>query len=315
MAPTWVEGAAGRVGPSIRPVLERTGRPVIFVDLWRDPRLTYQERDAARAIGLRSGLAAPMLWHGQLIGILSVGSRRAGCFGPRDAQFVVSVATHVTAIVRLAGLVEQLREAATDVAEARERTVLLLAAAAEVHDQTIGQHFRGVRALSEALARELGYGEVEAGEIGLAAALHDIGKMRVPLDVLQSTGELNAAQWEMMKRHTVWGQQFLSREAGFELAATIARYHHERWDGSGYPDGVAGEGVPEPAAIAAVADAFDAITSTRAYRPARSVNAAVEEIRRSAGTQFSPKVVAALARLHERGELPHVAALDERAAA
>ena len=182
---------------------------------------------------------------------------------------------------------------------------MLLAASAEAHDHTTGLHLENVHAITEALARELGYREEEAKELGLAAVLHDIGKIRVPDSLLISTGTLADEEWELMKHHTTWGAEFLAGRPGFELAATIARSHHERWDGSGYPDGLAGEAIPEAAAIVAVADAFDAMTSDRPYRPRRSVTAAMQEIMACSGKQFSPKVVQALVRLHKRKMLPH----------
>jgi putative two-component system response regulator len=134
----------------------------------------------------------------------------------------------------------------------------------------------------------------------VAAVLHDIGKVRVPSSVLASTGRLAEEEWELLKHHTAWGGQFLAGRRGFELAAVIARSHHECWDGSGYPDGLAGEAIPEVAAIVSVADTFDAMTSGRPYRAARSVAQAVREIVACSGEQFSPRVVEALVGLHKR---------------
>ena len=107
-----------------------------------------------------------------------------------------------------------------------------------------------------------------------------------------------------MEQHTTWGAEFLAGRPGFELAAVIARSHHERWDGAGYPDGLSGEDIAEPAAIVAVADSFDAMTHDRPYRKARSVSAAMRELVACAGRQFSPQAVAALQRLSNRNMLP-----------
>ncbi len=126
--------------------------------------------------------------------------------------------------------------------------------------------------------------------------------------MLSSTGQLADAEWELMKRHTIWGEEFLAARPGFELAVAIARSHHERWDGEGYPDGLAGDEIPEAAAIVAVADSFDAMTSERPYMRARSVASAVQEVVASSGKQFSPRVVAALQRLYQRPALPFVRA-------
>ncbi len=225
--------------------------------------------------------------------------------------------TQDTAIARTAALLEELRSASARLAQSHTETVMLLAAAAEAHDSTTGLHLQNVRAISEALAHELDYGEEEAKDLGLAAVLHDIGKVRVPDSLLASTGTLANEEWELMKHHTTWGGEFLAGRPGFELAATIARSHHERWDGGGYPDGLAGEAIPEAATIVAAADAFDAITSDRPYRAARSVAAAIREIVACSGGQFSPKVVEALVRLHKRNMLRRLLryAPEEKAAA
>jgi putative two-component system response regulator len=203
----------------------------------------------------------------------------------------------------MASLVEELQTSSTKLQGAQTETVLMLAAAAEAHDHTTGAHLQSLRALSEALALELDKTEDTARELGLAASLHDIGKIRVPNSVLGSSGLLSESEWEVMRRHTTWGADFLSGRLGFELAATIARSHHERWDGNGYPDGLAAHNIPEAARIVTVADAFDAMISDRPYRAGRSIDAALEEIAACSGTQFAPDVVEALVRLHERGAL------------
>ena len=290
---------------SIRLLAER-GRPIILDDLQRDQRLSDKQQDLLRAAGMQSAMVAPMLWRSELVGLLSVASRRKAAFAPRDAQFLMAVAAQVTGIVRMATLVDELQSTSTRVVRAQTETVLMLAAAAEAHDQATGLHLQNVRAITEALARELGYREEDAKELGLAAVLHDIGKVRVPDVVLSTAGQLTDPEWELMKQHTVWGGDFLAGRQGFELAASIARSHHERWDGSGYPDRLASEDIPKAAAIVAVADAFDAMTSDRPYRAARSVAAAVREIVACSGRQFSPKAVQALVRLHKRRALPRL---------
>lgn len=297
--------------------LEQARRPVILDSVENEERLTLAERSLLQAAGLKSALIAPMLWRDELVGTLSVASKRPAAFGPADAQFVMAVATQVTAIVRMATLVDRLQSASRSLEDARSETVMMLAAAAEAHDHTTGIHLRNVRAIAQALARELGYSEKDSGELGLAATLHDIGKVRVPDSVLASTGRLASEEWDLMKHHTTWGAEFLAGRPGFELAATIARSHHEHWDGSGYPDGLSGEDIPEAAAIVAVADAFDAMTSQRPYRAARSIAAATRETMACSGTQFSPRVAEALLRLHKRRKLPRpvLQPTEDRAAA
>ncbi len=286
--------------------LVASGRPIILDDPQNDPRVVPEQRKILKAAGLRSALIAPMTWEGELIGTLSVASKSEAAFSTRDARFIMAVATQVTAIVRMAALVEELQRTSEGLAQAHSDTVMMLAAAAEARDHVTGQHLHNIRALTEALARELGYGDEDVRAIGLASVLHDIGKIRVPDGVLSDNGPLGADSWSVMKQHTVWGGELLEGKPGFELATSVARCHHERWDGGGYPAGLKGEEIPEAATIVSVADAFDAMTSHRPYRSRVSIDEAVAEIAAHAGTQFSPKVVQALVRLHKRGALPAV---------
>jgi len=245
-----------------------------------------------------------MVWQGEVVGTLSAGGGEVGGFGPRDAQFLNAVATQVTAIVRTASLVDELQSASSRLLQAHTETVLMLASAAEAHDQSTGRHLHRVRSITEALALELGHDEESAKEIGLAAVLHDIGKIRVPEYVLKSAESLGDDEWALMKHHTVWGGEFLGARPGFGLAAAVARSHHERWDGSGYPSGLVGDEIPEAAAITSVADSLDAMTNDRPYRRGRPVADAILELQAWAGRQFSPRVVDALVRLFDRGSLP-----------
>ncbi len=296
----WARAQRQAPGVEIRQILERVRRPIIVDDPQDDQRLTSTQRELLGAAGLRSGLVAPMIWRNELIGHLAVASRRKRAFGPSDAEFLMAIATQVTAITRTATLVEELQSASDQLLDAQAETVMLLAAVAETRDHATGLHLQNVRAITEAVALELGYGEEDAAELGLAAVLHDIGKIRVPDLVVSTASELTDEEWELMRQHTVWGAEFLEGRPGFEMAASIARSHHERWDGSGYPIGLSGGDIPVPATIVAVADAFDAMTTDRPYRTARSVATAVREIVACSGQQFSPTVAQALARLHRR---------------
>jgi diguanylate cyclase (GGDEF)-like protein/PAS domain S-box-containing protein len=299
----WNRRASRGIPRRLSEVLLRTRRPLIVDDLEVDVLLKETQRKMLQSIGLRSVLIAPMIWEDELIGLLSIGSKRTSGFSIRDAEFVMAVATQVTAIVRMDTLVGELRSSSARLRRAHTETVLMLAGAAEAHDHTTGRHLQRVRSLAESLAGELGYDEAAVQDLGLAAVLHDIGKIRVPDMVLGSSAGLAESEWVLMKHHTVWGSEFLSGQQGFELAAQVARSHHERWDGKGYPEGLRGDDIPEAAQITAVADAFDAMTNDRPYRLGRPTRAAVDEIVRCAGAQFSPRVVEALVRLHDRGEL------------
>jgi diguanylate cyclase (GGDEF)-like protein len=287
----------------LRSVFERTRRPVIIDDIANSDLIRESQRKLLWDAGLLSGIVAPMIWQGEVVGALSIASKRLVAFGPQDAQFIGAVASQVSSIVRTAALVDELQEASSQLLQAHTETVLMLAGAAEAHDSTTGRHLQRVRGLTEALAVELGHDDETAKEIGLAAVLHDIGKIRVPDYVLTSADSLGDNEWSLMKQHTVWGGSFLAERRGFALASQVARSHHERWDGTGYPDGLAGDEIPEAATITSVADSLDAMTSDRPYRAGRPIDDAVVEVQAWSGRQFSPRVVDALVRLYKRGEL------------
>jgi diguanylate cyclase (GGDEF)-like protein/putative nucleotidyltransferase with HDIG domain len=309
----WIQRGRGGVQP-LRPILEKTKRPIIIDDIQEDLRLPEDMRAILRQGGIASGLIVPLLWQDQVIGSVAVGRANVREFTQTDAQLLVTVAGQIATILRTAGLVESLQEASANLAASQADTVVLLAASAEAHDQTTGTHLQAVRSLAESLALEMGWDPQQAKQVGLAAVLHDIGKIRVAELVLQKPGALTDEEWDLMKMHTVWGAEFLAGHRGFDLASEIARSHHERWDGGGYPDRLRHEDIPVAATVVTVADAFDAVTSDRPYRAARTIEEAMVELQTASGSQFNPDVVDALARLHEQGLLVHGHASDDVAA-
>jgi diguanylate cyclase (GGDEF)-like protein len=176
----------------------------------------------------------------------------------------------------------------------RQSKDVLLRALAERNPE-LRSHLGGVAELAEstALLLQLGHDEVE--QVRHAAELHDVGKVAVPDAILTKPGPLDDEEWAFIRRHTIIGQRIIGAAPALTRVATLVRHSHERWDGAGYPDGLAGAEIPLGARIVAVADAFDGMTSPRAYSPARSPAAALDELERCAGTQFDPDVVAAFA--------------------
>jgi len=173
-------------------------------------------------------------------------------------------------------------------------TVEALATAIEAKDHTTGGHIERVRRLGLLLASEIVPREARDPQMAYGFLLHDIGKLAVPDAILRAPGRLTEEQWALMRRHPEEGVRILASIPFLDRALDVVRYHHERWDGGGYPDGRAGHEIPLWARIFSVVDALDAITAERPYRAARSYESALEEIRQHAGTQFDPEVVAAL---------------------
>lgn len=166
-------------------------------------------------------------------------------------------------------------------------------------DTELGRHTRRVSHLAAETAAALGYGEPFCAALRYAARVHDLGKLVVPLSTLTAQGELTGAQVAAIRSHARLGANLLAGVGGEQVAFTreLALRHHEWWDGGGYPDGLSGAEVPVSARIVAVADAFDAMTSHRSYRRARSLREAAEELERWSGAQFDPEVVAAFLRV------------------
>jgi HD-GYP domain-containing protein (c-di-GMP phosphodiesterase class II) len=189
---------------------------------------------------------------------------------------------------------------ALELSEAYQGTALLLGDVVEADDAYTGSHSRGVVELSRAVSDQLGLGHEQRRNVEFAALLHDVGKIAVPNEIINKKGPLDDGEWEIMRQHTIEGERMLKRIGGvLGEVGTIVRASHEDFDGSGYPDGLAGEEIPIEARIVTCCDAFSAMTTTRSYRKAMSVEVAVEELRRCAGTQFDPEVVTALVQIIE----------------
>jgi HD-GYP domain-containing protein (c-di-GMP phosphodiesterase class II) len=181
-------------------------------------------------------------------------------------------------------------------------TALLLCDLLEDDDEYTGHHTQDVVGLSVRVAERMGVSEDVRRECELGAMLHDIGKIAIPDAIINKPGPLDDAEWALMKTHTIEGQRMLDRVGGqLGNIGLVVRGSHERFDGAGYPDGLAGEAIPLASRIVSACDAFNAMTTTRSYRKAMPVAAAVDELRHCSGTQFDPAVVSALVALVDVG--------------
>jgi putative nucleotidyltransferase with HDIG domain len=193
---------------------------------------------------------------------------------------------------------------ALELSAAYQGTAMLLGDVVEADDAYTGSHSRGVVELALAVADRLGLDGRRRRNVEFAALLHDVGKIAVPNEIINKEGPLDEAEWKVMRRHTIEGERMLKRIGGvLAEVGTIVRASHEDFDGSGYPDGLAGERIPIEARVVTCCDAFSAMTTTRSYRKAMGTEAALAELRRCAGTQFDPQVVAVLVELVEASEV------------
>jgi putative nucleotidyltransferase with HDIG domain len=185
------------------------------------------------------------------------------------------------------------------------RTALLLGELIGEDDEYTGSHSQGVVSLSVAVADELGLEEEQRRLVEFGALLHDVGKIAVPKEIVNKSDVLSEDEWAVMRRHTITGQRMLERVGGaLKDVGNVVRASHERWDGTGYPDGLAGEEIPIAARIVCAADAFSAMTTDRPYRAARDRQFAIAELRAQAGKQFDPRVAEATIAVVERYGLP-----------
>jgi putative nucleotidyltransferase with HDIG domain len=191
----------------------------------------------------------------------------------------------------------QLQESSLEAIESLNATV-------EAKDPYTAGHSRRVRELAVAVGRELGLAREQLDTLALSALFHDIGKLAVPDAILTKPDRLTREEFELIKEHSARGAEIVGKLSRLAPATPAIRHHHERWDGHGYPDGLAREEIPLEAAIVGLADAWDAMTTERPYAPALSVAAALEQVREGRGTQFDPRVVdafLAVARRAHRG--------------
>jgi HD-GYP domain-containing protein (c-di-GMP phosphodiesterase class II) len=216
-------------------------------------------------------------------------------FSQEDFLLADAVAASVSVAIETVQLVQKQRDLFL-------QTVTALAQAIELRDESTGNHTLRVTVYALLLADELGVSSADRRRLEIATPLHDIGKIAIDDAILRKPGKLTAEEYRRMKEHVSKGSAILETIPDLAPMLTIIRYHHERWDGKGYPDGLAGEAIPLLARIVSVADAFDAMTSTRHYRTAMTPEKAFAELSAKAGSQFDPTCVAAFLSVRPRVE-------------
>ncbi|MFL5843664.1 MAG: HD domain-containing phosphohydrolase [Solirubrobacteraceae bacterium] len=263
------------------------GEPQVTVDVRTDER--WEDwREYAEDRGLRSAFSVPLaLSDGTVLGTFVVYHDEP--YEPDQAE--IDLASSYAGVVAL-GL-DRLRSQAS-VAASYESVVVALSSALDARDEYTGQHSSETADLAAAVAERLALSAEDVARIRQVAVLHDIGKLGIPTEILTKPGALTDTEWALMREHPAIGERILSGIPALEDVAKAIRHEHERWDGGGYPDGLAGELIPLPSRIVFACDAWHAMTSDRSYRPAMAHEDALAELRKHAGTQFDPRVAQAL---------------------
>jgi putative nucleotidyltransferase with HDIG domain len=272
-----------RIEVGVNGRVARTGRPAMVNDTGRDP--DYLGRADGKDPG--SQLSLPIVVAESNWGTLNLEQRERGAFGEEDLLLAHVVAGQIGAAIHRCQLVGELEDAFLT-------TIGVISDAVEMQDSYTASHAEEVSDLAVRVGRRLGIGGVELERLRYGALLHDVGKIGIPAEIIRKHGPLTPAEGARMNEHTVIGARMLERIPFLAPVAPLVRSAHERHDGAGYPDGLAGEDIPRAAMVIATCDAFHAMTSDRTYREAMSVAAAESELRACSGTQFAPEAVAAL---------------------
>ena len=285
------KGATAAVRSSMSEWVVREGRPLIF-----NPEPTSGAGRVDLVTGARAALCVPLVSAEGTIGSVTVGSSDASYrFNSEDVRLLSTIANHVTIAI---GNIELF----TSLQEAYLATVRSLAAAVDAKDTYTRGHSDHVAGYATLVAERMSLSSEQRIALEMAAYLHDIGKIGVKEEILLKPGRLTDHEMDQMRHHPLIGANIL-KPVAFPWAITpIVRHHHEHFDGSGYPAGLAGEEIPLLARILCAADAYEAMTAGRPYRAGRSTAEAVAEMRRCAGTQFDPRVVEVLVEIVEELE-------------
>lgn len=285
-----------KVGEGIGGWVAKTGKSTIVNDARRDPRF-LRRVDVRTHFVTRNMICVPVKSRDRIIGVLQAINRLSNRpFTLEDQRLFESLARQVGIAIENSRLYEEVKDTFFS-------TVATLAEAIEKRDPYTGGHVRRVVEISLILGEELALSAEEIETLHLSAILHDVGKIGIRDGVLQKHGPLSSEEMAHIREHPGIGAEILAHIKQLEAVIPAVRYHQERCDGLGYPEGLKGEEIPLPSRVIAVADTFDAMTTDRPYRPRLSDEEAAKEIERGAGTQFDPDVVEAFLRAYRQGRI------------
>ncbi len=258
-------------------------QPVIVNDPANDARF-YRKADEKTGFVTKNILCVPVLSKGEVIGVIQALNRKEGLFTDHDLRFLVSLSAQIAIALENASLHEELKRTFIEVVET-------LAEAIEKRDPYTGGHTKRVVKYSLMIADEMGVHGDERDRLRMAALLHDVGKIGIDDSVLRKPARLDEAEFEKMKAHPSIGADMLGKISQISTIIPGILYHHEWYNGKGYPDGISGERLPQIAKIISIADTYDAMTTDRPYRKGLTHEFAIAELRKFSGTQFDPAIV------------------------
>lgn len=272
--------------------VSETGNPVLTTNAQEDPR--FGEQKSVVEHNLRSILCVPLKLKDEIIGVIFVDSRvYSGLFEENDLEILSAFADQAAVAIDNARMFDKLQKANLELTEAYDATLKGWALTLELRDKETEGHTQRVTALTEVLARKLGINGKELEHIRRGSLLHDIGKMAIPDYILLKPGELTLAERKFMELHPDFARDMLVNIEFLRPAIDIPYCHHEKWDGSGYPQNLRGEEIPFAARIFAVVDVWDALTSDRPYRDPLEPEEVRIYIQGESGKHFDPRVVRA----------------------
>ncbi|MCL5024185.1 MAG: GAF domain-containing protein [Nitrospirae bacterium] len=269
------------------------GEPTIVHDVQNDPRF-FRDADRKSEFHTLNMVCLPVNLKEKRVGVLEAINKRSGSFGAEDVEILAALSNQVAVAIENARLYDELRETFYT-------TVYALAETIEKRDPYTGGHTRRVMNYSLAIGKAMSLSQKEMIGLRLSAILHDIGKIGIPDAILLKNERLTFEEYRVIIMHPAYGAEILNHIKQLKEIVPGVKWHHEKYDGSGYPEGLKGEEIPVIARIIAVADTFDAMTTDRPYRKGLSARAAFEELEKNAGTQFDPSVVGAFIGSYREG--------------